>query len=143
MRRGSDLCAIRFTKFHRGEDVPGGFFTLGGPTFYAEYDWFDLTEPAVRSGQGKLSDKPGYGIPLLFPMFTGSHWVKCRSFAPLWSYPTQVRFVERNDARDYGIELAPTNWREISEINLADPRLQWYRYDENRKPVLISSEYLP
>jgi hypothetical protein len=118
-------------------------FTLGGSSFYAEYDWYDLTTEKAESGRRKLSDKPGYGIPFFFPMFTGSHWVECKSFAPLWGYPNVVRFFESNERRDYGIELAPTNWRDITEIDMAHPRLRWYRYDEKRKPILIPSEALP
>jgi hypothetical protein len=143
MRRGPDLCAIRFTEFHRTKDAPSGLFTRGGPSLYAEYDWYDLTAPKVQSGHRQLSNKPGYGIPLTFPVFTGSPWVKCRSFEPTWSYPNAVRFIESNELRDYGIELAPTSWRDVAEIDLAHPRLRWYRYDEKREPILVPLGDLP
>jgi len=143
MRRGTNLCAVRFTKFHRGEDTPPGVLTRGGPSLYAEYDWYDLTGPQVVSGHRKLSNVAGSGIPFLFPIFTGEHFIKCSSFEPLWRYPTVVTLFESNDPHDYGIELAPTAWRDVAEIEMNHPRLSWYRYDEKRKPILIPLGELP
>jgi hypothetical protein len=73
----------------------------------------------------------------------GSPIVKCGSIEPLWSYPGTVTFFEGDERRDYGIELAPTNWREPREIDLAHPDLRWYRFDDKRQPILIPWEQLP
>ena len=43
---------------------------------------------------------------------------------------------------DYGIELSPTKWEGIQEVNVHDPRLKWYRYDENRESVDIPLDNL-
>jgi hypothetical protein len=43
---------------------------------------------------------------------------------------------------DYGIELAPTKWTDISQVNVFDPRLKWYRYDEKRKDTFIPIDQL-
>jgi hypothetical protein len=146
MRRGSDLCAIRFTAFRTAHETSPGVFTLGGPSYYAEYDWYELKQSARKSGHREASEKPGYGIPLLMdhPFSRGDHFIKCGSIEPLWSYPISVGFLETNDAsRDSGIELAPTGWRDISEIDLKHPALRWYRVNGKRKPFLIPLDALP
>ena len=142
MRRKGDICAVRFTEFHR-KDLPSGFLTDGGPSFYAEYDWYQLRSQGVESGHREVSEKPGRGFSVTMAFTRGSPIIKCGSFAPLWLYPQSVRFFEGDERRDYEIELAPTNWREPADIDLAHPDLRWYRYDEKRQPILIPWEQLP
>jgi hypothetical protein len=38
---------------------------------------------------------------------------------------------------DPEVRLAPTPWKEISEVNLSDPRIRWYTYDEKREWKVI------
>jgi len=33
--------------------------------------------------------------------------------------------------------LAPTPWENITEVNVSDKRIKWYRYDKNRKTIDI------
>jgi hypothetical protein len=40
------------------------------------------------------------------------------------------------------VEIAPTAWSEVSQINLNDKKLHWYHYDESRKDTLIPIEEL-
>jgi hypothetical protein len=146
MRRGTELCAIRFTTFNTREETHEGLFTLGGPSYYAEYDWYDLSEHRKRSGHRETSRKPGYGIPLLTPpmFFAGNPFIGCGSMEPLWWYPIAVRFHETGDVgRDHGIELAPTGWKDAGAIDLAHPSLRWYGVNERRKPFFIPLELLP
>ncbi len=142
MRRGSDLCSIRFTGFHREEEAPG-VLAVGGPSYFAEYDWYHLTAQRIESGHRKVDRKPGWGFSFLMAFTRGSPFIKCGSFEPLWSYPNIVRFLEGNDRHDYGIELAPTNWRDVADVDVANPSLRWYRYDEKRRPILVPWEDLP
>jgi hypothetical protein len=60
-----------------------------------------------------------------------------------WTYPNHVAFYSGGQAQDEGIELAPTKWQEISEVNIQDPHLNWYRYDEKRERILIPRAHLP
>ena len=144
MRRGSDFCAIRFTGFRRDDNEPEGLFYVPGPSLYAEYDWYDLAASSAGSGHRKVSRTPGWGIPFFFPLGTGTYYVKCGSMEPWWGYPTAVLFHETNEVtRDFGIELAPTGWRDVSEIDLAHPALRWYRVNEKRKPYLLPLDALP
>lgn len=144
MRRGKDSCALRFTKAHRGEDKgKQNFWTSGEESLYAEYDWFyqanglpRFTIPDTNSGHGNLVKKPLYGLGRL-AFQTGNIQVDCGSFRPSWYYPTSVTFFEKTKLADYGIEIAPTQWTNISDVDLMDSRLVWYRYDERRKVIDI------
>lgn len=152
MRRGKDLCALRFTEFHRGHDAkPPTLFHSGHESFYAEYDWFymqneegSFTGPKVDSGHRKVDRQPLVGLMwgrLGFQL--GTTEVKCGPFYPKWSYPSMINFYEGTDSFFSGIELAPTKWKEISEVNPRDPRLIWYRYNEEQQHIFIPLEDLP
>jgi hypothetical protein len=141
MRRKGDVCAIRFAGFQR-KDLPPGFLTDGGPSFHAEYEWY-VAAGRIESGRRQVNSKPSWGFWPITGFTRGSPIIKCASLEPLWSYPTTVTFFESGEQRDFGIELAPTNWREPSDMNLTDPQLRWYAYDEKRQPVLVPWEQLP
>jgi hypothetical protein len=36
--------------------------------------------------------------------------------------------------------MAPTPWKEIEEVNLYDPRVRWFTYDEKRERKIIPIE---
>jgi hypothetical protein len=58
-------------------------------------------------------------------------------------YPANVSVhTEGTKLGDHGIELAPTRWSAINEVNVSDPRLRWFRYDEKRKETYIPREDL-
>lgn len=145
IRKDKRVCAVRFTKAQRGHDAkPGTTFNSGEESFSAEYDWYfqgdgsgDFTQSGVLSGHEQLARKPLKGIGR-FAFQTGQIYVKCGPFKLRWMFPTRVAFYSTGvTPGDYGIELAPTKWAEIKEVDVLDPRLKWYRYDANRKPVEI------
>lgn len=151
IRNGNDFCAVRFTDFHRGGDAkPEARWTGGEESLYAEYDWYyqgdgsgDFTKPTVQSGHWKLSQKAAVGLfhPLVWPR--GVTIVRCGPFRLGWIYPNNVGFHTTNRKEDdRGNELAPTKWREIVEVNVRDPRLRWYRFDEKRQDIDIPIEQL-
>lgn len=102
MRRGSDLCAVRFTEFHRGHDAkPKTWFHSGYENFYAEYEWYlpgtdgQFSGPDVETGYGTIRQGAVVGLLFLnlgFPL--GTNRMKCGPFYSRWSYPTSVNFIE-------------------------------------------------
>jgi hypothetical protein len=73
----------------------------------------------------------------------GDAHVICGSFKLVWVYKTGVSFIPTGKGLgDYGIALAPTPWTDISEVNVRDPRIKWYRYDEQRKRINIPIDKL-
>jgi hypothetical protein len=88
----------------------------------------------VIISEGKAFSLPARGpfYPLIWQ--PGKPEVKCGSLNLLWGNKGFVCFFERKDKPgEYGIKLAPTPWTSISEVNVLDPRVKWYRYDEKQK----------
>lgn len=152
IRNGKDICAVRFTEFHRGRDKkPPTIFNSGEESLYAEYDWFyrgdgsgDFSKSDLKSGHNKLARKPLIGIGRFSMQFTGSTVVVCGPFKLGWKYPNQIGFHLSNSKKDdVGNELAPTRWKEIFEVDSDNPHLNWYRFNEDRDFVVIPLDELP
>lgn len=117
VRKGRDVCALRFTEFHRGHDAkPPSLFHSGEETLYAEYDWFyqgdgsgDFTKADVESGHRKLVRKPLVGLIHPFVFQTGTVEVRCGPFVLSWLYPNNVGFRSWSQKRDESVDLAPTS----------------------------------
>jgi hypothetical protein len=139
VRKDSDYCAIRFTEFWTGkteEDV------------YAKYESYqgdktgDFSKKNVTFRKDKLAFPKPRGIGRLAFSF-GNRNIHCGSLKLQWAGGGSVFFyAEGQEPRDYGIELAPTIWTDISEVDVFDPRIKWYRYDEERKRMNISIDRL-
>ncbi|MGE0474248.1 MAG: hypothetical protein AB7P17_11500 [Nitrospirales bacterium] len=159
IRRGPELCAVRIISYRRGHDAgPRTFFHTGDETTYAEYDWIfqgdgsgDLTKSNVESGHDDLSRGAFVGLSFHLSMQLGNFDVECGEWKFWWSFPTAVFFKPvPKPYTPQEFEMAPTNWAQVSEIDLQDPRLRWHSYhyganatseDYNKK--LISAEDLP
>lgn len=158
LRRESGFCAIRFTEFRRGHDAKRpSLFSSGDESVYAEYDWYyqgdgsgDFSKPNVEQGHGEASRKEvvslGFGR---FSMRKGIDIVKCGPLRPGWYYPSGISLLEARwdgyELRSNGIEAALTKWKEISEVRVYDPRLNWYRFDEeqNQKDPFSRDVFIP
>jgi len=146
IRKDASVCAIRFTEYHRGHDAKAPtVFSSGEESFDATYDCFCQGERGGGLGNsttGKVTKRASWGIGR-FAFQSGETNVKCGSFKLPWMYPTRVSFhIEGTKLGDHGIELAPTRWTEIKEVNANDARLRWFRYDEKRAVTYIRSEAL-
>jgi hypothetical protein len=148
VRNGHDACALRFTDIHRGGDArPRTWWQEGGESEYAEYDWYyqgdgsgDFTKANVKSGHGKLYEKSAVGIGRL-RFSRGINVIQCGPLRLRWSYPSHL-YMTSDKGDDLGVELAASKWRDLSDVNVRDPRLRWYRYDEQRKDTYISADQL-
>lgn len=144
IRKGKDVCAVRFTAFHRGHDEkPSTMVNTGEETLYAEYDWYwqkdgtgEFIKLNVKSGHNRLRSGPlrGFGS---FAFQTGDIRIRCGPFRLFWNPPASVAFFGVPKQGDYGVELSPTPWDDMKEVNVHEPSLKWYRYDENRKTIRI------
>lgn len=149
IRRGSELCAVRITSYRRGHDAtPRTFFHTGDETTYAEYDWVfqedgssDLTKSNVESGHDELSRGAFVGVSFHLSMQLGNFKLECGEWELQWYFPTVVHFwpvAEPYQSEDF--EMAPTNWAQISEIDLQNPRLRWYSYRDG--PNATREDYI-
>ena len=140
VRRYSEYCAVKFTDFWTGKTEED---------LYAKYESCyqgdksgDFSRQNIKFRNGKLSFPKPRGIGRLAFSF-GKKEISCGTVRLFWSGQGAVHFYREGQAQgDYGIELAPTKWTEISQVNVFDQRLKWYRYDENRKRVNIPVDQL-
>lgn len=145
VRKNSEYCAIKFTKFWSENTTEvGSIFVASGSDEYATYESYfqgdktgDFSKKNVQFKKEKLSFPKPRGIGRLAFSF-GNKEIKCGSIKLFWGGKGSVSFYgEGQKQGDYGIELAPTKWTDISEVNVFDPRLKWYRYDEKRERINI------
>jgi len=146
IRKDANLCAIKFTEYYRANDAKSStFFRSGDETRDAKYECFCQREKGDGFGNatlGEVSTRSSWGIGRL-AFFSGQRSVRCGQIRLPWMYPTRVSFnIDGAKLGDHGIELAPTRWTAISEVNVRDPRLHWFRYDESRKVTYIPDKDL-
>jgi hypothetical protein len=154
IRKGTAVCAVRFTSFRRDYDQkPAGVFSSGDEHKYAEYDWYfqgdgsgDFTVPNVTSGHGSLRDAPSFGLGHYSVKLSATLYVTCGPLKVSWGYPNALVFSTYQPGlrTDYDLELAPTKAADVREIDLKNPGLTWYRLGTQRgAPRFIPLEQLP
>ena len=135
VRNGNDACAVRFTSFDGREET----------AYHGEYDWYfqsdgtgNFTKPSLKAGHGKITVYLGR---ILWAF--SAHHVLCGPFRLLWDYPTHLGFAWTTTREaDVGNEIAPTKWTDISEVNIHDPRLKWYRRVDAKREIRIPIDKL-
>ena len=142
IRKDSDYGAIKFIKFWTGKAEDDLYATY--ESYYQDDKTGDFTNNNVRFTKEQLhSPKPSFslfGHPYAFGV---KEDIKCGPIRLLWSGRGTVYFFKSFQRQgDYGIELAPTKWTDISQVNVSDPRLKWYRYDASRKDGKIPVDQL-
>ncbi len=111
--------------------------------YYREDGSTDFSKNNVVKREHVASWLPLKGPFRPFIYQPGDAYVICGSFKLVWIYKAGVSFIPTGKGLgDYGIELAPTPWTDIKEVNVFDPRIKWYRYNENRKRVNIPIDKL-
>ena len=150
VRQDAKYCAINFTKaWPENTSEVGSMFEASGSDEYAIYNsWYqgdksgDFSNKNVEFKMDKLLLPKPRGIGRL-AFSPGNKEIKCGPIKLLWSGNGSIHFYSKGQKQgDYGIELAPTPWTDISEVNVRDPRIKWYRYDEQRKRINIPIDKL-
>ncbi|OGP60598.1 MAG: hypothetical protein A2162_05445 [Deltaproteobacteria bacterium RBG_13_52_11b] len=143
VRNGSQYCAVKFTRAWTGKTDHDYFARY--ESYYQGDGTGDFSKPNVQFTEEELAwrRRVGLGKFFSFPAGPENLEIKCGPIRLFWSSKGSIYFRShaKKDA-DYGIELAPTTWTEISEVNIFDPRLQWYSYDGKRKEVRIPIDRL-
>lgn len=133
----------------QGGDIAEGFKDASEKK-YAIYEAYyqadctgDFANKNVKVNQGKASWLPLRGPFRPFIYQPGDSYVKCGPIKLTWEYKTLVGFMPPDKGMgDFGFELAPTPWTDIKEVNIKDPQVKWYRYDEKRPRVFIPIDKL-
>ncbi len=145
VRKDSEYCAVKFLDVWWTSERPWENEYAIYESYYQGDKSGDLLKENVQywkeeSGSSKRWGAwwfPGHGFQL------GSSEVRCGPIRLSWSGAGFIYFNKKGQRYgDYGIELAPSKWSDISEVNVFDPRLKWYRYDESRKQINIPIDQL-
>jgi hypothetical protein len=141
IRKDSRYCAVKFTRFWTEKAEKEKFAAY--EVYCKEDGTGDFSNKNVKITEGKASLLRPRGPFYPLKWQPGNPEVKCGPLKLLWAYKGIVCFFERSDSPgDYGVELAPTPWSDISQVNVLDPRVKWYRYDEQRKRINIPIDKL-
>jgi hypothetical protein len=134
VRKGRKIGAIRFTGIEQGSTVGTG---------KASYDSYfqgdgsgSFRSSNVRKQTGDNDLKPLKGIGRL-SFQVGKDRIRVGEWSFLSSSPGAVSmWPYRGSQKDYGYEFAPTSARDVGEIDAADKRLRWYRFDKDSRVTL-------
>lgn len=165
IRKDARYCAVKFTRcwieideermkesaahIDQGGDI-ADMYREAAKRKYAIYEAYyqgdgtgDFTNKNVKVSKGRASRLPLRGPFRPFIYQPGDAYVKCGPFKLNWEYKTGVTFIPSGKGMgDFSFELAPTPWNDIREVNIKDPRIKWYRYDEKRARVFIHIDRL-
>jgi hypothetical protein len=165
IRKDTHYCAVKFTRcwteideermkeygtrMDRGGDI-ADILKDAARKKYAIYEAYyqgdatgNFANKNVKISQGKASWLPLRGPFRPFIYQPGDAHVECGPFKLGWEYKTGVSFIPSGKGMgDFGFELAPTPWTDISQVNVFDPRVKWYRYDEKRERIFIHIDRL-
>jgi len=112
---------------------------------YADYEEYCCNDENGNLAGSNINQekRTASALFIISPLFLGNFEVRCGPIKLFWSGGRNVHFYKGNQNEgDYGIELAPTPWTDISQVNLSDPLIKWYRYDGKRKRVNIPIDTL-
>jgi hypothetical protein len=128
-RKGSDYCALKFINTWLGE------------TRYDHYTSYELYYQGDGSGDFIKGNTQHENGELFDPHSRGKiTWkaaknkISCGKFKLQWGY---IACIGSRDA-----ELAPTPWTDITDVNIHDLKIQWYRDDKNRARKTVHIDQL-
>jgi hypothetical protein len=140
VRRNSEHCAVKFTDYWTGESEMEQYAKY--ESYYQNDKTGNLLNNNAQHTIAELSRPKSYGIGRLSFNF-GNKDIQCGPIRLFWTGRNWVYFHKEGQAQgDYGIELAPTPWTAISQVDVSDRRLKWYRYDEGRTRIKIPIDRL-
>lgn len=147
IRKDNNTCAIRFTNYSNPES--GRLLDSDASTNNdtAEYDYFNQYDGSgnfmknnLDSGHAKLNRLVivSRGVARI----SGLYIIKCGSLTLRWNGNSEIDMFQGKFISDEGIKFAPTKWRDISEINVDDPNIEWFGVDKKRRFTSIPVENL-
>lgn len=139
LRKGGLYGAIKLTRFWSGKTTSQE---------YASYEcWYrDDGSGSLSTGKEKHEVKEASSVlrgagRLSFNF--GNEEIECGVFRLWWWGKGAVYFFGKGqDFGDYGIEMSPTKWTEIKEVDAFDKRLRWYKYEKSRPRIDMAIDSL-
>jgi len=123
-KKKKKYCALKFTNTWLGKTEHDHYTSY--EYYYQGDESGDFTKANVLSGTDELFWPKIESVGIFFRYQTDSKkTITCGDFEFEWLFITYISFIKG--------ELAPTPWTSVKDINIRDPRIQWYRKDANRK----------
>lgn len=141
IRKNYSYCAIKFVEYRPGKTVDEEYAIY--ESYFQNDNTGNFTNKNVQITKAKLSFPKSYGIGRFAFTFGKNIDVRCGKNKFQWSGNSWVYFYSSDHTPgDYGFELAPTIWTDISQVNVIAPQIRWYKYDSNRKDINIPIDRL-
>jgi hypothetical protein len=126
-KKGLEYCSIKFTSTWL-EEKKHDYYTAYECHYQGDGSG-DFNKSNVKFGNGELfypRERGWFVIP-----FTSEakDTFECGRMKIKWFYASGVSFDD--------LELAPTPWTSITDVNVHDTRLQWFRKDAKRKKIKV------
>jgi hypothetical protein len=135
VRKDNNYGAVKLTESRAGQKEGEEFAKY--ISFYQADGSGDFSRPNVQITQGELRKCKLFGIGRLAFDF-GNKDIRCGPIRLTWSPKGWVRFYStKQEQGDHGISLAPTAWEEISQVNVFESRIVWYKYDVKREDTTV------
>lgn len=130
VKKDYEFGAVKFTKFWTGKTESDLYASC--ECYYQGDKSGNFKKSNVKKTIIKLAYPKPRGIGRLAFSF-GNKEIKCGSIKLVWSGYGAVHFYAQGKQQgDYGIELAPTNWNDISQVNVFLSEIEWYKFDKER-----------
>ena len=121
------------------------FIEINKEKKYAVYEYYyqndgsgNFLKENVKKGKKKLKDRY-WSLIGRIAFQLGTIYIKCGKFKLDWTSPSWVYFD--NDSGEYiGIEMAPTPWSNIKDVNVYDKSIKWYSYDDKNEKIIEVKE---
>ncbi len=132
VRKGTEYGAVKFNEFWLGKTEDDQYANY--ISYYQGDGSGDFSKGTVKVMREQLVTRRYWGLgDLRFPVGHQKMDVECGPIKMFWVGGGSLHFFAWGQRQgDYGVELAPTKWTDISQVNVFDPRVKWYRYNEKR-----------
>lgn len=138
IRKGGMIGAIRFTNIEQGSKLGTGRASY--ESYFQSDGSGSFRSPNIRKQTGEINLKSLKGIGRL-AFQVGNDKIKVGEWTFGTGYPGRLdMWPYRGSQKDYGYEFAPTSAQSVEELDAADKRLKWFRYDANTSVTLLVSE---
>jgi hypothetical protein len=141
IRKNNEACALVFTEFWNKKQGKEQEHYASYISYYQDDGSRNFLGQRVIITKKEASFLPLRGFTRLFLWQPGNDYVHCGPLKFGWTFYGGVCACERHPG-DYGFEFAPSPWVNITDVNLSDKRIKWYRYDKHRQSIDIPIDKL-
>jgi hypothetical protein len=143
-RKGSQYCAVKLTETWTGETKADIFTNY--ESYYLGDSTEDFSSKNAQFTKGQLAERNSimFGKMVLYHTGPENKEIKCGPIK-LFCLRGAVYFYHVGSPKKKGFiidELAPTKWTDISQVNVFDPRVKWYRYVSMGRDIKIAVDKL-